>query len=365
MKKHKVLKLALLAVGMLLLAAAIGAWSMFGTQLKAVGTIEKLDEHLYMLEYEGDYGFDAFLAQGGAASDAEMADYIAAFLSHGFWKPDTESMPGMDLGCSTISVKDSAGNVVFGRNFDWVDCQTMLVHTIPEGGYESFSTCCLDFLGFGEDWAPEGMMNKLLSLSAVYVPLDGMNERGLCVADLVAGDDVETHQNTEKPDITIAPAIRLLLDHAGSVDEAIKLLSEYDMNSSIGTAHHLSISDAAGMSVVVEYIDGEMAVSQTPIVTNHYLSAGEKQGIGSEQSHSRFDILSARYAEAGGVMDRRGVKDCMASVAQRNFPNSDERTQWSLVCDTASLTADVYFRENFESNYTIRLGAKGADWLSK
>ncbi len=365
MKKHKGLKIALIVLGALIIAIAVGAWSMFGAQLKAAGTIKKLDEHLYMLEYEGNYGFDAFLAQGGAPSDAEMADYIAAFLSHGFWKPDTESMPGMDFGCSTISVRNTAGNVVFGRNYDWVDCETMIVHTIPEGGYESFSTCCLDFLGFGEGWVPEGTMNKFLALSAVYVPLDGMNEQGLCVADLVAGDDVETHQDTEKPDLTITPAIRLLLDHAATVEEAIQLLSGYDMNSSIGTAHHLSISDASGKSVVVEYVGDEMAVTETPIVTNHYLAAGEKQGIGSEQSHQRFDILSSSYSDANGVMDADGVKDCLASVAQRSFPDSDEHTQWSIVYDTFGLTADFYFRENYDTGYFVKLGGKSADWLGE
>ena len=54
---------------------------MFGTQLTAANTIQKLDEGLWCMEYKGDYGFDGFLAQGGVASDAEMAEYIVNFLS--------------------------------------------------------------------------------------------------------------------------------------------------------------------------------------------------------------------------------------------------------------------------------------------
>ena len=73
-------------------------------------------------------------------------------------------------------------------------------------------------------------------------------------------DTAETHQQTDKPDLTTTTAIRLLLDRAATVDEAISLLRQYDMNSSIGLAHPLSLSDASGKRVVVEYVDDEMLV---------------------------------------------------------------------------------------------------------
>ena len=63
------------------------------------------------------------------------------------------------------------------------------------------------------------------------------------------------------------------------------------MHSDIGSSHHLSISDSMGRSVVVEYIGGEMIVTDTPVVTNHYLSEGDKFGIGNEKSHRRYNEL--------------------------------------------------------------------------
>lgn len=84
------------------------------------------------------------------------------------------------FGCSTICVADEHDTVFFGRNYDWEECQTMIIHTVPDGGYESISTCCLDFLGFSEGYAPDGsMMERMQTLAAIYVPLDGMNEKGL------------------------------------------------------------------------------------------------------------------------------------------------------------------------------------------
>lgn len=346
-------------VALLLLIVAIGAWSMFGTQIQAANSIEKLEDGLYSMEYRGDYGFDEFLAEGGADSDAALADYLVSFLSHGFYKVDSEVQTG-DFGCSTICTKDENGTVFFRRNYDWEECRAIIVHTVPDDGYESISTCCLDFLGFGEEYIPDGsMIERMQTLAAIYVPLDGMNEMGLMVADLMAGDDEETHQRTDKADLTTTTAIRLLLDKAANVDEAVELLKKYDMNSSIGSAHHLSIADATGKSVVVEYVNGEMLVTETKVVTNHYLADCEKQGVGSEQSHIRFDTLSA----CTGAYDEMGVRDLLESVAQKNYPQSVgdyEKTMWSIVYCPEGLCADFYFDEDYGHSYGLLLREKGS-----
>lgn len=359
MKKKTILKWIGVFVTVLLIVFIAGAWKMFGTFVIAANTIEKLEDGLYVMEYKGDYGFDEFLAEGGATSDSAVADYLVSFLSHGFYRIESDAQTG-NFGCSTICVTDEHDIVFFGRNYDWEECQAMIIHTVPDDGYESISTCCLDFLGFGEEYVPDGsMMDRMQTIAAIYVPLDGMNEKGLMVADLIAGDKEETHQLTEKPDLTTTTAIRLLLDKAATVDEAIVLLGQYDMNSSIGSAHHLSIADASGKSVVVEYVDGEMLVTETKVVTNHYLSDCDKQGVGSEQSHIRFETLSA-YTEPADEMD---VRDMLESVAQKNYPQDAgkyEKTMWSIVYCPDGRCADFYFAENYEQSYGLLLHEKGS-----
>ena len=153
MKKRIKMFLKWTAVVLVLILAVIafGAWRMFGTFVVAARSIEKLQEGLYVMEYRGDYGFDEFLARGGAADDSAVADYLIGFLSRGYYKKaDNEIKPG-DYGCSTVCLKDKNGDVYFGRNFDWEKGRAMIVHTVPENGYESLSTCDLDFLGFGDD----------------------------------------------------------------------------------------------------------------------------------------------------------------------------------------------------------------------
>ena len=356
---RKILKWGGIVLAAVLIVAAAGTWAMFGTFIKAANSVEKLEDGLYAMEFAGDDGFDAFLAQGGADSDGGVADYLISFLSHGFYKTDSKVQTG-DFGCSTIFTQDANGTYFFGRNYDWAECQAMIVHNKPKNGYESVSTCCLDFLGFGDSYVPDGsMMERIQSIAALYVPLDGMNSAGLVVADLVAGDNEETRQKNGKADLTTTTAIRLLLNQAATVDEAIALLKQYDMHSSIGMAHHLSIADAHGRSVVVEYVNGEMLVTETCVVTNHYLSACEKQGLGSAQSHERYDTLAAHTGPAGAGE----VRALLENVAQKNYPQTKdayEKTMWSIVYCPEKHNADFYFAENYEHKYILNLSENNA-----
>ena len=379
MKKRwkKVLVWTAVALVLILAVVVFGAWCKFGTFVVAARSIYKLQDGLYVMEYRGDYGFDKFLAQGGAADDSALARYLMGYLSGGYYKPeDIEIAPG-DFGCTTVCVKDKKGDVYFGRNFDWKKDRAVIVHTVPKNGYESLSTCDIDFLGFGDDYSPDGSMpERIQTLAAIYVPVDGMNEKGLVIADLMAGDDEETHQKTDKPDLTTTTAIRLLLDRAANVDEAIELLKQYDMNSSIGAAHHFAIADKSGKSVVVEYVNGEMLVAETNIVTNHYLADSPKKGVGDEESHARFDLLNNRIGPDFVLAGWRGrpdykiawppfqeVRALVAPVSQSQkkfwYPQAaggdNAVTLWSIVYAPEKQWADFYFREDFDHGHRLFL----------
>lgn len=353
MKKiKKIILIIVLLIFAAILIFLIGAYNMFKGQLAAMNTIKKLEDRFYYMEYNGDYGFDDYMKRGGGASDEEMAEYISEFLSHGFYKP---KMSKGNFGCSTIAAKlPESGDLIFGRNFDWQDCTAMVVKTVPCDGYSSISTVNLDFLGFGDGFLPESMKNKMMALAAVYVPLDGMNEKGLCVADLVIDDGTQTHQKSEKPDITTTAAIRLILDRCQNVDEAIDMLSHYDMNSSAGMQHHLAISDMSGKSVVVEYIADEMHITDTKVVTNFYLTPGERYGIGSEQSKDRFAKLS-QILQNSESLTSEDVKNALEAVSKHNYPDDPEGTQWSIIFNTNDKTATYYRNEKFDDKYTFSM----------
>ena len=309
----------------------------------------ELEKGLSAVRYDGEYMFDAFLAGGGAKTDAELVD----FLQNNIIKnAGNLNLISGAFGCSALSVKNNAGEALFGRNFDWYGCDALIMLSKPQSGYASISTVNTNFIknayrGFGS--LPE----KIRSVVSLYAPLDGMNEKGLCAAVLYIEDGAKINQSTDKPDITTTTAIRLLLNKAADVDEAIALLNQYDMHDSLGMMVHFAISDANSKCVAVEYIDNEMIVTESPVVTNFYLAEGNKQGIGSSQSHTRFKTLTDTL-NVKPVMEADDVKNALESVSKHHF-NDGETTEWSIVYNQAQGTAQYFHRENYDKSYTFSI----------
>ena len=104
-------------------------------------------------------------------------------------------------------------------------------------------------------------------------------------------------------------------------------------------------------------VNGEMLVTEIKVVTNHYLSDCEKRGVGSEQSHKRYDTL-ATYT---GLVDADEVRDLLECAAQKNYPqtaDSYEKTMWGIVYCPEKRCADLYFAENYAHSYTLMLSEK-------
>ncbi|WP_243033309.1 C45 family peptidase [Clostridium sp. AM29-11AC] len=318
--------------------------------------IAELEDGFSAVRYDGDYGFDEFLAGGGASSDGEVVEYLANNLLSDLNLGD---LLGGIFGCSTIAVQSPDGDALFGRNFDWKNCEAMVVESHPENGHASLSTVNMDFISQNVGGGMVGMalnLDEFKTLAALYAPLDGMNEAGLAVSVNMIQDSAVIEQNTDKPDITTTTAIRLLLDKAGSVDEVLELLRQYDLHGSMGMMIHFAIADSAGRSVAVEYVDNEMVITETPVLTNFYLAEGEKQGIGTEQSHERYDILRNKLEETP-QMEMEDVRDALDRVSKDNF-GEFESTEWSIVMNLSEGEARYYHRENYNRNYTFRLESR-------
>lgn len=309
--------------------------------------ITQLEDGLSAVRYEGDYGFDEFLTQGGAGSDQAVAEYLTNSISDGGLKV---LFGGNPFGCSTLSVPEKKQGYLFGRNFDWENCNALIIRADPENGYASVSTVNTDFIQAG-GLDISRLPDQIQAIVGLYAPLDGMNEKGLAVSVNMIQDSDTISQNTDKPDLTTTTAVRLLLDQAATVQEAINLLQQYDLHASMGMMVHFAIADAKGNSVAVEYIGNEMSVIETPAVTNFYLTEGEKYGIGTEQSHERYDILINTLHEKTS-MTEADVKDALDSVSKHNF-GEFESTEWSIVMNQERKELVYFHRENYEHGYRI------------
>ncbi len=320
--------------------------------LTLTSEITELTDGLSAVKYEGDYGFDEFLIEGGASSDTEVVSYLTENVLSDAADFSFGKIP---FGCSTISVTDENGSSLFGRNFDWNTCNAMIVQSTPENGYASISTVNTDFINMS-GLRLSALPADIQAVICLYAPLDGMNEKGLAVSVNMIQDSDTISQNTDKPDITTTTAIRLLLDKAATTQEAVELLEQYDMHASMGYMMHLAISDRGNNSVVIEYVNNEMIVVETFVVTNFYLAKGEKNGIGTQQSHERYDILMNILTD-NKTMNINKVKNALDSVSKKNF-GEFESTEWSVIFNQSTGEVWYYHRENYDKSYCFSLNNK-------
>lgn len=360
MSKARKITLYILA-GVLILVLVAGSifYTVFHKEIKTLRSLTKVDDYaFYTMECYGDYGFDDFL-KVGAKSDTEVAEFAVKHIMKGltvnYKLPDLS-----DVACSTFNAETPDGEKIFGRNFDLEYAPSVLVKTTPKDGYKSFSVINLSFMGYGENNLPDTFMDSLITLAAPYTPADGMNEKGLCAGILLI-PDVPTIQDTGKTPLNTTAAIRLILDKAATVDEAIELLKQYDMNSSAGSCFHYQIADAQGNSAVIEYVDQEMTVvrSEEPfqICTNFLQTPGPKYNLGIGQD--RYDTLIKILSQKKGIITQQEAMNALKASSQAMDINEKtgkiEGTQWSVVYNQDKLTADVAVSGNFKSVYSFSL----------
>lgn len=352
-KKRHLPKILIITVAVLLLILC-GVGFMFRNELAIIGSIKKLDTKapVYTMEVKGDYHFAEFLSAGGASSDAEVSAFLTKKISQGLYSVDVTND---GLACSTISASTADDTHLWGRNFDWTDSVPIIVKSTPKDGYDSISTSDFqNMTGNATALPDEGIANKMLAIAALYVPMDGINSAGLCVADLEVNEGGMPKVDTDKADLTVTTAIRLLLNKAATVDEAIALLQQYDIHASGGISHHLSISDTSGKSVSVEFAEDGIVVVDTDCVTNFNLANGNTSA-GGESAKERYETLTKIYEQNNGVLNAEQVKDALVQVSQSE---DEQATQWSIVYEQTNLTASYYFNGDYSKAYSYGLGEK-------
>ncbi len=390
----KVLAAALAVLLVLVLAGAVAVWAVWGSELRTLASFHKIverdDAHLdgsvYEMTVHGGYYFDDFLAQGGASTDAELISFITGNLTKGMI--DIGFQPP-DVACSSFTATLDNGHRIFGRNYDYSKTNTCIVYTNPGNGrHASVSTVDLQFLGLSVDEDITGLMDKITCLAAPYIPFDGMNDAGVSCAIYMTyqgpADSVSTNQNTDKPDITSTTMLRLILDYAGSVEEAVELVSAYDLHDSATSSYHYMVADATGRSAILEWVGDKDATDtdgsvrqlrvtyndQDPLaldpdwqsVTNFVVVPGYYDNETDMKGLDRYQHIQAQLDAAGGVLpDTASAMDILAQVGRRTWNNDDGNgcTVHSVVYDLTDKTAVWVPNEHYgEAGYELALSLR-------
>ena len=352
---------SILAVLLIIIIAFVGVYF---TRFQTINSIEKLTDYsdgynLYRMDVKYDYSLDDVIDYG-IKDNQTMIDAILK-----------ESLPLLpvhikapNFGCTAFTLTENNGDVHMGRNYDFKrDTSSMLVYCTPKDGYKSVAFAALD--NVSANVPDENIKKKLASLTAPFICLDGMNEKGVSIAVLTL-DSEPVHQNTNKPTIATTLAIRLVLDKASSTEDAINLLKEYDMFASSGRDYHFYITDAKGDGRVIEYDcnkkNRELVATKSEAVTNFFVlykdkvKPNRKNGIYGH-GRERYDaVLNVFDKEKNSYSNNTAWNAIKASAQDPNPKDITSNTQWSIVYNNTDLTAEVVLRRNWDDivNYNLK-----------
>lgn len=282
-------------------------------QIASLESLELIDDYpLYRMQYYASYETagsvlhdDQIMVDGGQESPAGWA-------------------------CSLFAAFIDPQSKLYGRNFDWEYSPAVLLFTDPPEGYASVSMVDIAYLGFEGSRASQLLELPLAErdrlLDAPYLPFDGMNEYGLAVGMAA----VPAGQQPDRPKfetIDSLMVIRLMLDHARNVDEALEIFSQYNLDWGSGPALHYLIADRTGRSILLEFWGGEIKVIENrgawQAATNFLQSANPDDLAG--RCH-RYDIIASSLGNLEGGFTQDQALNLLAEVSQEN-------TQWSIVYD--------------------------------
>ena len=339
-------------------AAIIG-----GERADSIMSLQKISNfeeyNIYTIDISYDYNLDNLTPVNDGTVDTQtLMNLILA-----------ESIPGIDAsyhapdyGCSAFTLAGDGIDSLMGRNYDFkFDTSAILVKCNPKNGYKSVAFAALNNL-YAD--SPESDKTQMLScLASPFVCLDGMNEKGVSICVLTLPTEPAI-QSPQKPVLATTILIRLVLDRAASTQEAIDLISEYDIYSLSGRDYHFYITDASGDGRVVEFDPDtetrEMVVTPMRSITNFYAMYPDRTqpyvkneyGVGKERWEKIEFVLNLH----NGTGDEAVAWEALRMASQ--IPKEEEitsNTQWSVVYNNSDLTFEFVFKRRWEEIYRFEM----------
>lgn len=190
-----------------------------------------------------------------------------------------------------------------GRNLDWYQANYgCIVIKMPKGNgvkYASVGTINSSTI-VTQDFVNAGVLSNEMRQVLPAATTDGINEAGVAInINIVPHQPGDPYKGYREDALCSNAVVRYVLDNAGSVGEAIKLIDkEYVCQSIVnlaGDESHYMISNK-DTTAVVEFPQGEMKVTyfkktdkgwysennNPAIMTNFYDYAAEQYGVGTE-----------------------------------------------------------------------------------
>ncbi|MBP5521857.1 MAG: linear amide C-N hydrolase [Bacteroidales bacterium] len=363
-----------------LLIAILCIWRGEISSLITIKSVEG-NPYLYHMEYKAAYDLDDLISKD-IDSNAELLDYVVGRIGKGIPIKMKSAQVADENGelatfnCTSFQVaKEGEKGFWYGRNYDYFKNPTMVTVSHPKVGYASIAVSDMSHFGYSLDKLPDSFGAKLSCLAAVYAPVDGINEKGLCTS-IMALPKQAAQQESGKHKVGTTIIMRLWLDRCSTVQEALDLAATLDIrhDATVGSGYHYMIADANGDCAVLEFDkeDGwkSMVVrkaegEKSMLVTNHLLS--EKyyttvpdEAVGNPHSKSwwRYETAGAYISEHDGALTFDQAQECLSMVhwADLVWENGTvEDTQYSNVYDQQNITLALRNWNDYDTTHHFNL----------
>ena len=306
-------------------------------EIGSLNSLQKVDDHpLYVMHYQGPHRETTLTASG--ANELQRSNF------------EFEN-PTPLWACSLFAALANAQGGVYGRNFDWEFSPALLLFTDPPDGYASVSM--VDLAYFFDTPAVTQLMDLDLNdrsplLNTPSIPFDGLNEKGLAIG-MAAVPESPTPSDPNNKSVGSLGVIRMILDHAATIDEALTIMRGVNILWNGGPQLHYLIADASGKSALVEFVDGEMEVlyNTNPWhqATNFLLSntSGSADGI----CH-RYDVITEGLQDKQGDLSLGEAIELLGDVSQPS-------TQWSVIYQLHTGQISLIMGRHYSEIHTFQL----------
>ena len=325
------------------------------------------NEYLYKMDFKASYDLDDVISKD-IDSNAELLQYIVGKIGKGIPIKIKSAQVADENGelatfsCTSFQAGKTNGNGFwYGRNYDYYKNPTLVTTSYPKKGYASIAVSDMSHFGYSLEKLPTSLKDKISSLAAIYAPLDGVNEKGLCTS-IMALPKMAAQQESGKHKVGTTIIMRLWLDRCATVQEALDLAASLDIrhDAVVGSGYHYLIADANGDCAVLEFDkeDGwksmvvrKGADDKYMLVTNHllsekYYSSEPDMSVGNIHSKSwwRYETVDNYLSERNGILTKDEAMEILGIVHWKDLlweTGTVEDTQYTCVYDQMNLTLDL------------------------
>ena len=375
----KLLKILLI----ILLLLILGVTLVWQGEIRTLATVKQVGDnpYLYTMTYQARYDLDDIIEKD-VDTNAELLQYVISRVGKGLPLKISSSQVADENGelktfsCTSFQAAQADGDGYwYGRNYDYYKNPTMVTISHPADGYASIGVSDMSHIGYGLDKLPAKFLSRINCLAAIYAPVDGINEKGLCTS-IMALPHQASQQDTPRYDVGTTMIMRLWLDRCATVEEALALLETVDVrhDAAVGSGYHYMVADATGDCAVIEFdkdddwktiVLRKQRDTTCMLVTNHLLNPKHYTtepdiAVGNPHSRSwwRYEVAGDYLRAHGGVLSFEQAQECLSLVHWVDLPipgDQVEDTQYSNVYDQQNLTLSLRNWNDYETTHTFNL----------